>query len=162
MPTLWDTARTLFPTNIVEVSRDFILPLLSVENVYRRVLRPEDPNSSVGIVAVDWEPGEYLIGQEEPALSMYHFSIQSLVKHGNEEEGLTHHSLLAKNLAHLLYRDAAFRVALLTLNAEVMGVKESARRMGVRQQRYRSNEIDGEWLFVSTTEMWVQTESIKL
>ena len=148
----------IFPTNIVAVLRDYLLTLSSVDQVFARPLRPEDPHRSVGIVAGMWTPEDYNIGQHDPATAQYTLAIQALTKNTDEQEGIAHHTVLGKNIRHMLYRDPAFRVALSGLTEAVLGTIERVQRWGVRTQRFRSNEISGAWLYLTTTEFWVETE----
>jgi hypothetical protein len=133
---------------------------LNLGLVARRPLRPTDPDKSIGVMALDWRPTESFIGQHDPAISRYQFAIQVFLKHQDEEEGLQQHTLLSKNLRTMLYRGEALRLRLASLSETSLLVTERVQRWGVRQQRFVSNEIQGRFLYLSTTEFWVETEAI--
>lgn len=151
---------TDFPANVVaelEVSLD---ALVDVDHVLKRPLRPTDPNGSIGIYPVTWSPEEYQIGQYDPAVTKYLIAIQSLVKHGDEELGIALHSRLAKQVRVMLYRDDELRVRLGALSTEESGVIERTQRWGVRTQRYLNNELQGSFLYLAITELWIETELV--
>lgn len=150
-----------FPSNVVEALRDELNVALGtqVELVVKRPLRPTDPDSSVGIYALDWQPGNHEIGFHEPTLARYQVAIQVFVKHQDEEEGSAIHTFLSKTVRTMLYRGEALRIRLSSLNETSLGVTERVQRWGVRQQRFVSNEIQGRFLYLSTTEFWIETEA---
>lgn len=131
-----------------------------VPAIFARPLRHTDPYVCIGVVATEWVPDELEIGGTEPTLSTYTIHIQAFAKHTDEQVGSLTHSLLTKSVRAMLYRDPALRVALGSLNESSLGITERAQRWGVRQQRYASNEIDGQFVFLSTTDFWLQTESV--
>lgn len=95
----------------------------------------------------------------EPTLQRYDFVIQALVKHTDQVEGTAIISALSSMIRRMLYRDAALTVALTSLSSSALGSIERTQRWGVGSQRYLTNEISGNWVFVSTSEFWVETES---
>ncbi len=128
-----------------------------------RPLRPEDPATSIGIFVMDWVPGELeMAGRSnpDPTLSTYLFGIHAFVKHGDREDGMIKHALLSKMVRSMLYRQESLRVRLSQLSETSLGVRERSQRWGVRQQRFMANEIEGSFLYLSTLEFWVETESI--
>lgn len=151
----------IFPNNVVialaEAMENRVDGLRGV--VLKRPLRKIDPGPSVGIFAVDWRPESYDIGKPDPAIHSYLFGIQALVKNGDEEIGRLEHGLLSKMVRVMLYRDDSLRVRLSGLTDTTLGVTERTLRWGVRQQRYIANEIQGTFLYLSTTEVWLETES---
>lgn len=164
---------TPFPNNVTEVLQtrlgfiDILTKINATDDnpdgvpaVFTRPLRPSDPAVCVGVFSLDWAPDELEIGASEPSLSTYIYAIQSFVKHTDEQEGNLLHGLLAKTVRAMLYRDADTRVALGSLSETSLGITERAQRWGVRQQRFANNEVDGQFLFLSTTDFWLQTESV--
>jgi hypothetical protein len=153
---------TAFPANIVTALKEQLEVDFGseVDTVVARPLRPIDPDRSIGILAVDWRPVDHQIGQHDPALGRYQLAIQCFIKHQDEEVGLAEHTLMSKNLRTMLYRGEALRLRLASLSETSLGVTERVQRWGVRQQRFVSNEIQGRFLFLSTTEFWVETEAI--
>jgi len=131
--------------------------------VFTRPLRPSDPAVSGGVFALDWRPDDYeIMGRPngDPTLATYMLAIQILVKHTDEQEGLALHSETAKAVRSMLYRDAVLRVALTSLTESSLGVTERALKWGVGQQRYANNELNGTFLFLTTTELSLQTQTI--
>jgi hypothetical protein len=100
------------------------------------------------------------LGRHEPTLQQYLITVQGFVKDMDEERGLDVHAVLSKRLRAMLYRDDPLRVGLLALSVVMNGSTERAKRFGVRTQRYVSNEINGSWLYLSTLEFWLETETI--
>lgn len=158
---------SVFPNNAVSLLKtrfDLIDPELEV---FRRPLRNTDPVQSVGVFGTLWRPDEesYEIrdmpspGPSEPTLQRYSMMIQALVRDMEEERGLIVHSVLATLLRSMLYRDNPLRVGLASLSSTLSGSTETTKRWGLGQTRYLSNEIRGEWLFLSTLEFWLETES---
>lgn len=130
--------------------------------VFTRPLRPSDPAVSAGVFALDWRPDEYeIMGRPngDPTVSTYQIAIQILVKHTDEQEGLSLHSETAKAVRSMLYRDAVLRVALTSLTESSLGATERALKWGVGQQRFANNEMNGTFLFLTTTELSLQTET---
>lgn len=161
---------SVFPNNIVEM---LALRFDNVDEditVLRRPLRTTDPAVSIGIWGTLWTPDPEsneirglgagsIPGPQEPTLGRYIVTIQAFIKDMEEERGLAKHSVLSMMLRAILYRDVPLRVALAALEAEVSGVHERTMRWGVTAQRYLNNELgDNEWLYLSTVELWLDTE----
>jgi hypothetical protein len=170
-----DASQTVFPNNVADIlftrfsviiDPDTVDPNQRVA-VLRRALRPTDPNQAVGISPVDWMPneeskemmGQVVPGPSEPTLQTYFYNIQTLVKDTDEVRGLAIHSILGTRARAILYRDMPLRVGLASLQVDLDGVTEQLKRYGVRAQRYVSNELQGNFLYVSTIEFWVETET---
>lgn len=135
--------------------------------VLGRPLRNSDPIQSIGLFATQWRGDDDSIeirgtpspGPSEPTIQRYTLGIQAFIKDMDEERGLNTHSVLSKMIRSMLYRDAPLRVGLASLRSELDGSTETTKRWGIGQTRYLSNEISGEWLFLSTLEFWLETES---
>ena len=96
---------------------------------------------------------------QESTLSMYQVGIQSMVKDGDEQNGLNVSSILSKRIRSVLYRNQPLRLALSSLVVtEDDGATERTRRWGIRTQRYMNNDIEGTFVFVSTLDYWIETE----
>jgi hypothetical protein len=149
-----------FPENVVEELATMLAEVTDVDVVIRRPLRPTDPNGSIGVYAIDWAPTDHAIGQFDPAVTRYKFAVQSFVKHGDDEVGVILHSQLAKRVRVMLYRDEELRVRLGSLSTDEDGVIERLLRWGVQTQRYLSNEVQGTFLYLAVTELWVDTEIV--
>lgn len=149
-----------FPENVVAELKVSLEALATFDVILKRPLKPVDPNNSCGVYAVDWVPQEYAMGQFDPAISRYLFGIQTFVKHGNEQEGIELHAQHAKKVRVMLYRDTDLRVRLGQLSTIEAGVTERAQKWGVQHQRYISNEINNNFLFLAVTEFWLETEMV--
>ena len=151
----------LYPEVVVDAIYDEVQLLDEAITALRRPLRPTDPNYSVGIFGTDWQPVEHEIGgPPDPSLSRYEVSIQSLVKHAVEEEGQALHTNIAHRLRTMLYRNNDLRVRLGQMRIEFAGgVSEGVTRTGISNQRFRSNEIQGQFVYVSLTNFWFETHT---
>lgn len=157
--------KTQFPNNIVDIVATRARLIDSDLFVIERPLRNSDPNQSVGVYAANWNPDDSskeLLGQaraSQPTLSTYRIVVQAFVKDMDQVRGLNVHSVLSRLLRSMLYNDEPLRVALASLNATLSGVAEVAQRWGITQQRFFSNELSGEWLYLSILEFWLETET---
>jgi len=149
-----------FPENIVAELGVTLATIEEVDQVINRPLRPTDPNGAIGIYAVDWNPQEYQIGQYDPAVTRYLIAVQSFVKHGDDQQGVALHARMAKRVRVMLYRDDELRVRLGSLSVSEGGVTERLQRWGVQTQRYLSNEVQGSFMYLAVTELWVETEIV--
>lgn len=160
----------VFPNNVVDIVKTRVEMLDSDLHVFRRPLRDTDPNQSVGIFATQWVPdeeshemsGEVLGGGSfhDPSIDRYACAVQAFVKHMDEETGLATHSVLSEMLRTMLYRDNALRVGLSSLTTTLDEVRKRTTRWGITQQRYFSNELTGSFVYLSTLEFWLETETI--
>lgn len=158
---------SVFPNNIVELIHLRCSYIDSDLFITNRPLRDTDPVQAIGIFAAQWLPNEDskemsggLPGPSEPTIQTYLVSVQSFVKDMDEERGLAVHSVLSKIIRSMLYRDEPLRVGLASLSVDMNGSTERTQRWGVRTQRYFSNEITGNWLYLSTLEFWLDTETV--
>lgn len=157
----------VFPDNAVSLVKARAALIDPDLFVIGRPLRDSDPVQSVGIFGTQWVPNEESYemkgapaGRHEPTVQSYLVTIQGFVKDMDEERGLSVHSILSKKLRSMLYRDDPLRVGLLALSVQMNGSTERAKRFGVRTQRYVSNELNGTWLYLSTLEYWLETETV--
>lgn len=135
---------------------------------FKRQLRPEDPQQSVGIFPIDWVPDESStemrgtghLGISEPTLNRYHLGAQGLVKHSDETSGIRVHSVMSTRIRSILYRDSPLRIGLGGLQSTLDGYTERFKKLGVRSQRFISNEIDGVFTYLSVVEFWIETENV--
>lgn len=135
--------------------------------VHKRPLLDTDEVQAIGIFGALWTPtqeslemrGSARPGPQEPTLSRYSIAIQGFVKDMDQERGAAAHSVLSKLILAMLYRDEPLRVGLAGLSATVLGSTETLLRWGVTTQRFLNNELDAEWLYLSTVECWLETET---
>lgn len=155
----------IFPNNIVEIVTTRAALIDADLFVTKRPIRQSDPNQSVGVFASLWVPNERskeMLGQayaSRPTLSTYNVTIQAFVKDMEEARGLNTHSVLSQTLRSMLYNDQPLRVGLSALQSTLSGATEQAQRWGVSQQRFYSNELQGQWLYLSILEFWLETET---
>lgn len=155
-----------FPNNVVVVLAERAKLLDPDLFVFKRPLRKTDPTQSIGFSAAMWSPDEdskemrgSALGQE-PTISRYSVSVQAFVKHTVEEEGLGIHATLSKMVRTMLYRDTPLAVALRSLSEPAGPYTEKMMRWGIQTQRYFSNELNADWLYLSTLEFWFETETV--
>lgn len=159
-----EASETVFPNSIIKVIADRAKLIDGDIFVTKRPLRSSDPNQSVGVFPGQWVPDERTqemgrINPGEPTMQQYIVGVQAFIKDGDEEVGLARHSTLSYAIRSMLYRDAAIRVGFQSLAYTSNGVTERLRRWGIRSQRFLSNEVSGSWLYLSTLEIWAETDS---
>jgi hypothetical protein len=151
---------TGYPAVFVWELADFLeTEIPSLKGVVRRPLRPTDPNPSVGVVAATWKPGERVIGQQQPLINIYDLEVHLLYKHTNEEEGLEYHSSLTKTIRRMLYESTDIPVRLAANTEDLFGNKERFHRLKVIGQKFLANEVKGQFLFFSVTDLTIETEN---
>lgn len=157
----------VFPNNIVAVVAARMQAIDADLMVVNRPLRVTDDIQSIGVYGVAWNPeddsyemlGNTNPGPNEPTLQQYLVTVQALIKDGDELRGLGVHSVLSSLIRATLYRDTTLRVGLAGLSVTIGSVTESARRWGIRDQRFLSNELSGSWLYLSNLTFWLETET---
>lgn len=150
----------MFPTNVIDVLHPLMEQLDGIKHVYKRQIEPVDPDSSLGLTYFDWTPEDLELGGFGPTLSTYRFGAQVMVKHTNEEDGTRLHVELATRVRRAFWQDLSVRAALSALVVEDGDWKERVQRWGVTQQRFASDQVDRQFLFLSMLEFFVQTESV--
>lgn len=156
-------AEAVFPGNVIECIAA-VLPAVDADaTVYKRPLRPTDPNYAIGIYATTWSPDEdsLEIGHappQEATLNSYQIGVQTLIKDGDTERGLAIGTIFARRVRSVLYRNEPLRIALGSLYVEDGSSRESMKRFGVRGQRFMSNDIEGKFVFISVLDYWIETE----
>ena len=162
-----DSTDLCFPNNVVSlVASRFGLIDPDLE-VFKRPLRSTDPQQSIGVFASVWMPNEdsYEMngsspGRDEPTLQQYVATVQAFIRDQDEERGFSTHTHMSKMIRTMLYRDEPLRVGLTGLSSSMMGSVERLQRWRVQNQRFNSNELSGNWLYLSTLELWLETETI--
>jgi hypothetical protein len=160
-------ATPYFPNNVIDLLATRIQYIDADLAVMKRPVRDIDPAQTVGVTAATWTPNENsyeMKGQEqgpaEPTIQNYLITVQAFIRSANEENGLAVHSVLTKMIRSMLYRDAALRVGLSSLViTDEFGATERTRRWEVRLSRYFSNELNEEFIYLSNTEFWLETET---
>lgn len=162
-----DETVAVFPNNIVNLVHDAAKLLDPDVQTFKRPLRRSDPGLSIGVFGSQWVPdtdsfemGGPPMGGHEPSLAGYVVSIQAFVQDFDEERGLATSSVFSTMVRAMLFRNAALRVSLRALSVTIEGSTERTRRYGVTAQQFNSNEIDGNFLYLSTLEFWLETERV--
>lgn len=162
-----DATEPVFPNNAVALIKTAMQTIDVDLRIYGRPLRSSDPAQSVGVFPQLWQPDEGShemrggpAGPSEPTLSQYQIAIQGFIKDLAEERGLASHSVLSKLIRTTLYRDTSLMVALRALTVTMNGSTERTQRYGVKSARYLSNEINGNFLYLSTLEFFLETETV--
>jgi hypothetical protein len=153
----------VFPNNVVDAVAIRFGGIDSDLRVFRRPLRHTDPSQSIGVLAAMWEPDEdsqEMLGKTvaQPTVDRYICAVQAFVKDINEERGLARHSVLSELVRTTLYGDPTLHVWLRSLQTDILGVRKRLLKWGIRRQTYVSNEIDENFLYLSTLEFEVETE----
>lgn len=148
----------LFPSNVVNVLKDHLGYIDGVNAVIGRGLRPTDPNGTCGISCEEWTPIEYEVGGFGAVIGSYLVLIQHMVKAVDAEEGERLHRNVAKSIRLMLVRDQALAVAFGQLREGDAPVERTS-RWYVGSQRYGSNEIGGEFVYLSVTELFFETQT---
>lgn len=152
-------------TDIVNVTVEYLGELFEGRTVLTRPLRPADPGGSLAVFPVTWVPvADSLeiagIVQGEPILQRYDMRLQNMAKAGNEEDGRRQINQDAKFLRAILYRDQELAVRLRAVAETLFNVQEHVKRFSPRTQRFVTSEIRGTFVYLATTEWWIETESV--
>jgi hypothetical protein len=162
-----------FPVNVVNALAERYKQLYvdtaptpeEATDIKLRPLNNQDRSETMGIYPGIWTPNEdsyEMRGMQysgEPTLGRYLVMIQNFIKDGDRERGAAKHSIFATRTRNVLYRDPVLRVALPQLVVTDLGVTERVKRWEVRSQRYFSNELGGTWVYLSSLECLIETET---
>lgn len=149
-----------FPYNAIAVIENATrLTIDQSLNFERRRLTIVDPNDTVGIVPISWNPLAGELGKEESSIQLYTLYIQTLIVDPEESRGLQTHSYFAKRMREMLVRYGPLRVALGSLQTvDQFGVKERSLKFTVGEQVFHNQETDGNWRYLSTLELRLETQ----
>jgi hypothetical protein len=161
---LFDDVSSAFPGNVVTLVVSRLKTLYGSELfVASRMLKATDNTKSVGVYPFTWEPDEesYEIGPiaPEPTVQIYHVGIQAFAKDFDEQNGIAVNSVMSKAVRDMLYRDAPLRLGLSLLSVSSGGRTERMQRRGLARGKFISNEIQGQFLYLSTLDFWFETET---
>lgn len=129
-----------------------------VEFCFRRPLTAVDPNGSIGLFYVAWEPVDEEIGQWEPSIQRYNFAAQVIVKHADEAAARILHGNISKSMRDALYRDASLRVSFGQLSIAGEDAIERFLRFGITRQSSANNQDAGSFIYLGQTEFYVDTQ----
>ena len=158
---LFDDTLIVFPNNVIELVATRITTLYPELLVVKRPLKSSDNTQSVGLFPSDWLPdtSSFEMPSKEPTVQVYLIQLQTFCKEFDEAKGIATHSVMSKVMRSLLYNDLPLQVGLNTLSVTMNGATEKIQRRGVNRQKYLSNEIDGQFLYLSTLEYYIETET---
>lgn len=158
---------SVFPNNAISLMKTRLATIDADLFITGRPLRETDPVQAIGVFSESWSPEESSYemrglpsGRQEPTLQDYLITVMGFVKDMDEERGLAVHAILAKRIRAMLYRDEQLRLGLLALTVTMNGSTERTKRFGIRTQRFVSNELNNSWLYLSTLEFWLETETV--
>lgn len=155
----------MFPGNVVEAVVPVLQTIDSDLVILKRPLRSSDPTQCIGVFGQQWIPDPdsmELVGRNagsEATIGRYSIPVHALVKHTDETLGLATHTALSKLVRTVLYRSTGLAISLRALSVTLLGSTEKLTRYGISAQRFMSNEVSGQWLYLSVTEFWIETET---
>ncbi|AKC02751.1 hypothetical protein AXJ10_gp11 [Gordonia phage GordTnk2] len=157
-----------FPNNVVDFLGTALMGIDADTRVRKRPIKDTDESQSISVFPVDWNPvpnSMEMVGRRhEPTLQRYSIMVQGFIADMDEERGIRKHSLLSAQIRSTLYRSHAVAVALPQLVVSFSGssgaTTERVSKWGVVGQQYLNNQLpnNGKFLFLSTTEVFVETE----
>lgn len=158
-----------FPNNVIALIRTRLLQTVDPEEtdptkkipVYLRPLRSSDSVQCIGIFPTWWLPDEdsFEIGKSGPTVQRYPFVIQTLVKDAEEERATAAHGIMSKLVRSTLYNDSPLHVGLAALYVDMFGTREKFQKLNIQNQRYLNNEVSGSFIYMSTLNVYVETET---
>lgn len=162
----------LFPSSVIDVlaaACQLIDPHVDEDKrdglrIQRRPLRLTDQTQTLGIFATHWQPDEQSveIGRGmpgEPTFATYPIMVQSLVKDSDEERGVAMNSYFSSLVRNTLYRSSVIRDVLPTISSTVLGVREQVAHWGISRQHLQADALQGTFIYLSTIEFWVKTQT---
>ncbi len=164
----FNDSKDVFPSNVIQLIVARLKTKYPRTGVLARPLRHTDLTQSIGVYPTDWSPDteSYEFPQVSmdrpaghPTLQTYLINVQSFVKDMEAERGIRTHASMSKAMRSLLYHDAPLAVGLRSLRVEMDGVAEVIQRRHILRQKYISNEIDGTFLYLSTLQYSIETET---
>lgn len=156
---------TQFPGNVVIKVADALALIDPEVLVFMRPLTPNDGIQALAVYPVDMEPVDesqemrgQVLGGQVPTLTDYRINIASMVVHSDQAIGLAQSAALAKRVWATVARNVPLDVALKTLAHVGTGYSEHVQRWKTRRQVFQSGDLQGYFLYVSVSELWLQTE----
>jgi hypothetical protein len=137
-------------------------------SVFKRPLRNTDPQQSIGVFGQLWMPDQDSLetqalgfpAPQQPTIQRYQLGVQAFVKDAEEARGLAVHSVLSQRVRSVLYTNPDLQVVFSQLQANLgEGWVEAMRRWGITVARYFSGDVNGNNLYLTTTELWIETET---
>lgn len=158
----------VFPSNVIQLIHARMRQKWPSTGLHMRPLRVADKVKAIGLFPSDWTPDIDSFEFQQPVnprpagfptVQSYLIMVQAFVKDMDAERGIRMHSLMSKAIRSLLYHDTPLALGLQSLRVEMDGVAETIQRRHIVRQKYISNEIDGSFLYLSTLQYSIETES---
>lgn len=165
--TLLDSVRAgAFPACICALAETRFTALDLDLNIVRRMPSTDDENYTLGIVSITKTPqpqSAEIIGGSFVGGSILEYLIvfYSFVKDGERERGAANHAAFAEIVEHIVADDPVFRAGLGVLSSTIMGQRKRYQSHKIRTTRYLSNEIGGNHLYMSATEVIFEVEKVR-
>lgn len=163
-----ETDALCFPNNVVDFLCAALQNIDPDTKIVKRPIKDTDSSQTISVLPVAWSPVqesmEMLGRRNEPTLQRYSILVESFIADMDEARGIRKHSLLSALVRHTLYRSPGLHVGLPMLKVEFQNssgpTMESVSRWGVVSQNYMNNRVPttGKFLFLSSTELFVETE----
>lgn len=152
-----------FPQNVMRlIGHRFGMEDSYLDVLYRPV-RTTDRDFTVCIIPGEWAPqqGSLELGRKntESTLNRYMITVQCLVTDMEEERGIERASALSDAVRTLLYRDTSLALGFQSLKVSLATRVESAMKMGITRQEFLNNTAQGMFIYLSTLDLWVETET---
>lgn len=160
-----DNLQVLFPWNAVSLMA-LRLSLIDPDvPCYKRRLYNTDPTQAFGVSPASWSPNTESLemrgdAASEPTIQRYGLVIQSMCKHMDEEKGIAIHSQMSKVVRSVLLTDIPLRDSLRGLSTNLYGMRERTLRWSIVSQRFLSEELKGQFTYLSTIEVQLETENV--
>lgn len=158
-------ANAVFPNNVVILMGDALKEIDEDVPVYRRRLYSTDDVQAIGIFAQQWMPRddsyEMQGTQGMPTVQVYEITLMCLVKDMDEEVGMMAHAELTKLAHKTIMRDSILRDSLRGLHTDLYGERERLLNWRIETARYLSEEVGGEFIYLSTSTIRLETETTR-
>lgn len=153
----------VFPNNAVILIADALAVIDEDVPVHKRRLYSTDEVQCIGIHAGTWNPNNEsyeMTGQPQmPTVQYYELTLMALVKDMDEEQGMLAHAELTKLCHKSVMRDSALRASLRGLSSDLYGERERLLRWSIQTTRYLSEEVNREFIYLSTSSIRLETET---
>lgn len=154
----------IFPFNVI-LHVDSVLDTLDIGgSVFQRPLDVSDPDQSIGVFPMTWEPNEdsYEVGSKlhgAPTLNVYNLGVQAFNKDTDRLRGLSIHAHMAGLVRNTLASSPLLVNNLRGLTVSTGATKETLHRIKIRGQRFLENSMEGSHYFLSSLDLSIETES---
>lgn len=166
-----EVSEAVFPNNAVKWIAVAMQGIDPDVRVFKRPLRNTDPQQSIGVFGQLWQPDQDSLeiqalgnpAPQQPSIQRYTLGVQAFIKDSEEGRGLAVHSVLSQRVRSVLYTNPDLQVVFSELKADLgEGWVESMRRWAVSVSRYFSGDLKGTNLYLTTTELWIETETRRI